>query len=155
MHRKVKEILNHEQAYWIPKIQSGASIEAALIKLCFMNTGVLLVMENEQVLGIFSEREFARALVLSPGLSMSHSVNEIMRTDVHYVTPDYRLDECMSLMTRMKVGHLPVVESGRVVSILSMRQIMEALVREKEFMIEELTRYVTSSPLINRERVLV
>jgi len=156
MNRLVRELINKNKHSIIPQVENTSSVESALIALTYFESGAILVMKSGAIVGIFSERDFVRATVrglLSEGLKTK--VETIMNRDVVYVTPEFQLDECMAVMSKMKIRHLPVLKDGSVVSLLSMRQIMEALVEDKEFVISELTRYVTGTAPTKRSRETV
>lgn len=127
-------------------VKPDETVATALKKMSDHNLGAILVLEKNQVTGLFSERDYARKLLLQGRSSLTTPVKEVMTTDVLYVTPDYLLDECMALMTSKKIRHLPVIDQGRLLSVLSMDEVAEALLEGKEFMIAELTRYITGAP---------
>ncbi|RTH26101.1 CBS domain-containing protein [Thermus scotoductus] len=114
----------------------------ALRKLAEHDIGALLVMEGERLLGIFSERDYARKLVLLGRFSKDTRVEEVMTREVITVTPETTLQEAMRLMTEHRVRHLPVLEEGRVVGVVSIGDAVKAIITEQEVLIEELSRYV-------------
>ncbi len=143
MQRTVRELIKHKGMNFVPTVQFGESVQTALEKLDYYDSGVLLVMKMGRIIGIFSERDFARAAIDFDGRNILKSrVESIMGQNVIFVTDDYRLDECMAVMSSNKIRHLPVLQDGHPIALLSMRHIMEALIEDKEFLIDELTKYV-------------
>jgi CBS domain-containing protein len=149
MKRTVFDLMKQKDLSQIPLIESTANYEEALKKLETTDSGALLVVAENSVVGVFSERDFVRAYS-----SRKHSLNPdtkieaLMSHKVIFVPPDYRLDECMSVMVKMRVRHLAVLKDEIPIAFLSMRHIMEALVEENQFMVNQLVTYITgSSPL--------
>ncbi len=146
MKRTVYDLMKKKDLCQLHLISNTANIKDALHLLQKDEVGALLVMSNGQVVGVFSERDFARAYSLQNGsLGPSAKVQNLMSSKVIYVTPDYRLDECMAVMVQFKIRHLPVLQGEIPVAFLSMRHIMEALVEENQFMVNQLTTYITGS----------
>ncbi|WP_019551785.1 CBS domain-containing protein [Thermus scotoductus] len=123
-------------------VHPQATVLEALRKLAEHDIGALLVMEGERLLGIFSERDYARKLVLLGRFSKGTRVEEVMTREVITVTPETTLQEAMRLMTEHRVRHLPVLEEGRVVGVVSIGDAVKAIITEQEVLIEELSRYV-------------
>jgi len=107
--------------------------------------GALLVMEGEELVGIFSERDYARKLVLLGRFSRDTRVEEVMTKEVVTVRPEADLAEAMRLMTEHRVRHLPVVEEGKVVGVISIGDAVKAIITEQEMLIEELSRYISEN----------
>jgi CBS domain-containing protein len=150
----VKELLISTNKKKIFSVSPSDSVAKALRKMAVNNLGAILVMEEGKILGLFSERDYARKILLFGKSSLSTEINEVMAKKVIYVTPEYLLDECLALMTRKNIRHLPVLGvGGEVLALLSLEEVVEAILDGKEFMIAELTRYVTGSPVINYEKV--
>ncbi|WP_018110500.1 CBS domain-containing protein [Thermus igniterrae] len=123
-------------------IHPEATVLEALEKLAQHDIGALLVMEGERLLGIFSERDYARKLVLLGRFSKDTRVEEVMTRELVTVGPGTELAEAMRLMTEHRVRHLPVVEGGKVVGVISIGDAVKAIITEQEVLIEELSRYV-------------
>lgn len=123
-------------------IHPQATVLEALRKLAKHDIGALLVIEGDRLLGIFSERDYARKLVLLGRFSKDTRVEEVMTREVVTVTPETTLEEAMRLMTEHRVRHLPVLEEGRVVGVVSIGDAVKAIITEQEVLIEELSRYV-------------
>jgi len=126
-------------------ISPKATVLEALKRLAQHDIGALLVMEGEKLLGIFSERDYARKLVLLGRFSKDTRVEEVMTPEVVTVRPETDLAEAMRLMTEHRVRHLPVVEGGKVVGIVSIGDAVKAIITEQEMLIAELSRYVSEN----------
>jgi CBS domain-containing protein len=140
----VREILQSKDSrLWT--IGTTASVFEALELMAEKNIGSLLVMENKKMQGIFSERDYARGIVLKGKSSKQTKVDELMTKDVIYVAPDDRLKECMALMTSKRVRHLPVYQDGELIGILSIGDLVKQIISDQEFTIKELEKYITGS----------
>jgi len=107
------------------------------------DVGALLVLDGEQLVGIFSERDYARKIILHGKTSKETSVREIMSDRVAYVTPDTSLDECMALMTERRFRHLPVLnDDGSVAGMISIGDLVKETISNQRFLIAELERYI-------------
>jgi CBS domain-containing protein len=124
-------------------IAPQASVYDALQLMADKNIGALLVMEKEKVVGMFTERDYARKVVLQGRSSKTTTVGELETVDVLYVGPDDSIENCMALMTDKRLRHLPVMEEGKLVGLVSIGDIVKAVISEREFTIRELERYIT------------
>lgn len=118
-------------------------VMTALKKMSYGNLGAVLVMENDKIVGIFTERDYARKLILNGRSSFRTFIHQVMTTKVIYVTEDYTLEECLDLMNFRKIRHLPVFEGGQVISLVALEDVTGALRNRQEVTILELTKYIT------------
>ena len=116
----------------------------ALSVMASHDVGALMVMEGEQLVGIFSERDYARKIILQGKSSKETLVSEIMSDKVAYVTPDTSLDECMALMTEKHFRHLPVLDDdNHVLGIISIGDLVKETISSQQFLIAELEKYIS------------
>src|SRR5260370_3475669 len=120
-------------------------VYSALKMMAEKNVGALLVLEGHELKGIFSERDYARKVILEGKSSRDIPVKEIMSTVVFTALPGQSVEECMAQMTDKRIRHLPVVEEGRVIGIISIGDAVKAIIAEREFMIKHLENYITGS----------
>ena len=105
--------------------------------------GALLVMEGDRLVGIVTERDYARKVILEGKSSKSSSVAEVMTNRVLCVTPERTIDECMALMTDKRARHLPVLDHKRVVGVISIGDLVKALINEQRVLIDQLQHYIS------------
>jgi CBS domain-containing protein len=129
----------------IYSISPDRKIFEALQLMAEKEVGALIVLDGESLVGIFSERDYARKVALEGKSSKECLVREIMSPNVIYVEVDTTTDECMALMVNKKVRHLPVYEKGKLVGVISIGDVVNAVIDEKEFEIEQLVKYITGS----------
>jgi CBS domain-containing protein len=116
----------------------------ALSLMADKNIGAVIVLSEGEIRGILSERDYARKVALLGRTSKSTPVEEVMTTNVICVEPEWTVDRCMALMTDKRVRHLPVVEDGRLIGIISIGDVVRAVVDEQQFTIQSLERYIMS-----------
>jgi CBS domain-containing protein len=124
-------------------ITPEASVFDALKLMADKDIGALLVMEDEQVAGIITERDYARKVALMSRSSKQTPVREIMTSAVMYVRPDQTSEECMVLMTENRLRHLPVIDGGRLLWIISIGDLVKDIIAEQRFTIEQLENYIS------------
>ena len=124
-------------------IGPDASVYEALEMLADKNVGALVVVENDGVCGIISERDYARKIMLLERDSRETKVSEIMTAKVRTVTRDQSVAECMTSMTEHHIRHLPVVEGDRLVGLISVGDVVKAVMAEQAFLIQQLEQYIT------------
>ena len=126
-------------------VAPGDTVLHALTVMAHNDVGALLVLDGEQLVGIFSERDYARKIILQGKSSKETQVREIMSDKVAYVTPKATLDECMALMTEKHFRHLPVLsEAGQVAGMVSIGDLVKETISSQQFIIDELARYISS-----------
>lgn len=109
------------------------------------NVGALLVLEANKLVGIFSERDYARKVILKGKHSKNTPVKEIMNRKVVYIRPEQSIEDCMALMTDKRVRHLPVLEGNQLIGIISIGDVVKAIISEQEFTIRQLENYITGT----------
>ncbi len=116
----------------------------AIRLMALESVGALLVMDKGQLLGIVSERDYARKVILHGKASASTPVREIMSSPVVTVGPDTRIDECMEMMTQRRFRHLPVVEADNVLGVVSIGDLVRSVIEDQRREIDQLQRFITS-----------
>lgn len=125
-------------------VAPGDSVFHALSIMAQNDVGALLVMDGEALVGIFSERDYARKIILHGKTSKETLVREIMSDKVAYVTPSHSIEQCMALMTEKHFRHLPVLsEAGQVAGMVSIGDLVKETISSQQFIISELERYIT------------
>lgn len=123
-------------------IAPDAWVFDALKLMADKGIGSLLVLEGEKLVGILSERDYARKVILKDKSSMDTPVKEIMTQEVITIRPEQTIQECMTLMTEKRVRHLPVLSDDQLVGVISIGDVVKAIISQQEFMIEQLERYI-------------
>ena len=139
--KTVKELLT-AKGYDIWAVAPDASVYDALKLMADKNTGVVLVIQDDKLVGILSERDYARRVILKGKLPQDTPVWEIMTEKVLCVRPDETVEECMALMTDKRVRHLPVLEGDQLIGVISIGDVVKAIISEREFMIGQLENYI-------------
>jgi CBS domain-containing protein len=119
------------------------SVYDALRVMAGKNVGALLVMSGEKLAGIFSERDYARKIILKGESSQTTAVKEIMTSLVVFVQPDQTIEECMTLMTQKRVRHLPVFEHEQLVGLISIGDVVKEIISDQQQTIQHLENYIT------------
>jgi len=138
----VERLLQHK-GHTVWSIPPDASVFEAVQLMADKRVGALMVVDKNELIGVISERDYAREIVLKDRASRSTPVSAIMTQRVLYVRPQQTLEECMALMTEKNLRHLPVLDDGRLVGVISMRDVVKDLIAEKEFLIEQMENYIT------------
>jgi CBS domain-containing protein len=116
----------------------------ALRLMANKDVGAVVVLSKGQLVGIFTERDYARKVVLEGKASRDLPVAEIMSTDVVTIDPSWTTDRCMALMDERRIRHLPVVDGGKVLGVVSIRAVVSAIVAEQRYTIHHLEKYISS-----------
>ena len=136
--RDILRVKGHEVCCVAP----DATVYEAVQLMAEKEIGALMVMEGEQVVGLISERDYARKVILQGRASSTTRVKEIMITPVVYTHLEQPIEECMALMTEKRTRHLPVIEDGKLAGIISIGDLVKAIITDQKFIIEQLERYI-------------
>ena len=139
----VSEILG-DKGGDVLRIDAGASVFEAVQQMVEANVGSLLVTDGGDIAGIVTERDYLRRVTLEGRTDHDTGVGEIMSAPLVVVTPDTEIDECMAVMTDRRIRHLPVVEGGEVVGVVSIGDIVKFKSKQQSFEIQYLTDYITA-----------
>jgi CBS domain-containing protein len=142
----MKKILDliEEKGSHVWSVGSGVSVYDALALMAEKGIGALLVIDDTGPVGLFSERDYARNVALKGRSSRDTPVRDIMTSRVLYVTPDQPVEEAMALMTERRVRHLPVIDDGHVQGLVSIGDLVKAIISEQQFIIAQLEHYIAS-----------
>ena len=138
----VKQILERK-GYDIWSVSPQTTVYEALQQMSEKNVGALLVLENDVLVGVFSERDYARKLILKGKASKDTLVHELMTSDVFYIEPHREIEDCLALMTDKHIRHLPVLENDRLIGIVTIGDIGKQIISDQQFLIEQLEKYVS------------
>ena len=143
--KTVRDILR-EKGDLVLKIGQNQMVLDALVKMAEADVGALVVVDDQgAAVGILSERDYARKVILKGASSPQTPVKKIMTDRVAYVQPQMTVEECMALVTEKRCRHLPVMDNGVMVGLVSIGDLVKASISEKEFLINQLTNYIQSS----------
>ena len=144
--RLVQDILN-EKGSDVYSVAPDTTIFEAVQQMADKRIGALLVMEHEKPVGIVTERDYARKVALEGRSSRDSLVREIMSTRVLCVSPERTIEDCMALMTDRRARHLPVVDHKHVIGLISIGDLVKAVIAEQKFVIDQLHDYITGAHL--------
>jgi len=148
MTKTVSSILKKKGAdIW--SVTPDNTVFEALTLMSENKCGALVVLEQDKLCGIVSERDYARKIILVGKSSKDTLVKEIMSSTVFYASPSLTSEECMAIMIDKRVRHLPVMEDDKLVGVISIGDVVKAVIDEKVFVIDQLERYITGRPKID------
>ncbi len=139
----VRQLLDAKPRH-VVTIAPDASVFEALELMAEKDIGAVVVVHEERVIGILSERDYARKVILHNKASRDITVDEIMTDRVLYVGPGHTVEECMALMTDKRIRHLPVMDGDALIGVLSIGDLVKATISEQDFTIRQLERYIMS-----------
>lgn len=143
--KTVKQLLQ-EKGHEVKSIGPEESLFDAMQLMAANGIGGLLVMQDNKPVGILTERDFSRKSYLLDKPVKDTLVKEIMTRQVAYVSPDYTNEDCMALVTEMRIRHLPVLENEQVIGIISIGDLVKDTISEHKFIIHQLERYIYDTP---------
>ena len=139
----IKQVLD-SKGHEIWSIEPNASVLNTIKLMADKQVGALLIMENEKLVGIVSERDYARKVILKGRASDDTPVKDIMTREIVYATPENSVEDCMELMTDKRVRHLPVLDGDKVTGVLSIGDLVKSIIADQQFKIEQLENYITA-----------
>jgi len=135
--------LNKNRQIWT--ISKDQSVREALILMSEKNIGAIIIVDNNDFpIGIFSERDYARKIVLKGKSSKDTLLDEVMTKELITVTRDYKIDQCMEIMNEKRIRHLPVLENKKIVGIISIGDVLKIMIKEQKELIDHLQKFITS-----------
>lgn len=142
---QIRDILNHKgNNVWT--IAPDATVFEAIQMMADKNIGALLVIEGEKLIGIISERDYTRKVILKGRASKETLVRDILSGKIIFVTPDHTIEECMRLMTEHRIRHLPVLEGTRIAGVVSIGDLVNWIISAQNSAIHQLQTYITGFP---------
>ncbi len=142
---QIRDILNHKgNSVWT--IAPDATVFEAIQMMADKNIGALLVIEGEKLIGIISERDYTRKVILKGRASKETLVRDILSGKIIFVTPEHTVEECMRLMTEHRIRHLPVLDSARIAGVVSIGDLVNWIISAQNSAIHQLQTYITGFP---------
>ena len=141
--KTVQHVL-HAKTGPVLSVAHNATVYDALQLMAHHDVGALVVFDRSGLSGMFSERDYARKVILHGKSSKTLLVDDVMTRQVHTVTPQCTIDECMALMSDHRVRHLPVLDGASVIGIVSIGDVVKALLDEQRFVINQLKQYIAT-----------
>ena len=139
----VQHVLN-TKAIHVYSVTESTSVLDGLKMMTEKNISALLIMENESLLGIFTERDYARKVNLKGRSSNTTAIKEVMTPNPITITMDTHIDECMSIMSSKKIRHLPIVDGDEMIGVISIGDVVRFTIEEQKGIIEQLEHYITN-----------
>ena len=139
--KTIRQLLQGK-GYEVASIEPDKSVYDAMQLMAARNIGALLVLEAGKLIGIITERDYSRKAHILDKSVRDVLVKDIMTSQVAYVSPDYTAEDCMALVTEMRVRHLPVLENDQVIGIISIGDLVKDAISDREFVIHQLERYI-------------
>ncbi len=140
----VKQLLESKDNH-VWSISPETTVFEGLQFMAEKNIGALLVTRDDKLIGIFSERDYARKVILKGKASKDTTIGELMTREVVYTTPEDSLDECMALMTAKHIRHLPILNNDKLIGLLTLGDLVKQIMSNQEFKIQELEKYISGS----------
>ena len=135
--------LNENRKIWT--ISKDENVKQALILMSEKNIGAIIIVDNNDFpIGIFSERDYARKIILKGKNSKDTLLDEVMTKELITATRDYKIEQCMEIMIQKKIRHLPVLEDKKIVGIISIGDLLKIMIKEQKELIDHLQKFITS-----------
>ena len=135
--------LNKNRQIWT--ISKDQSVRQALILMSEKNIGAIIIVDNNDFpIGIFSERDYARKIILKGKSSKDTLLDEVMTKELITVTRNYKIDQCMEIMNEKRIRHLPVLENKKIIGIISIGDVLKIMIKEQKELIDHLQKFITS-----------
>jgi len=142
---RLKDFLTQNENRQIWTISKDQSVMLALILMSEKNIGAIIIIDNNGFpIGIFSERDYARKVILKGKNSKDTLLDEVMTKELITVTRDFKIDQCMELMIENRIRHLPVLENKKVIGIISIGDVLKIMIKEQKELIDHLQKFITS-----------
>ena len=135
--------LNKNKQVWT--ISKDQNVKQALILMSEKNIGAIIIVDNNDFpIGIFSERDYARKIILKGKSSKDTLLDEVMTKELITVTRDYKIEQCMEIMIEKRIRHLPVLENKKIIGIISIGDVLKIMIKEQKELIDHLQKFITS-----------
>ena len=135
--------LNKNRQIWT--ISKDQSVMQALILMSEKNIGAIIIVDNDDFpIGIFSERDYARKIILKGKSSKDTLLDEVMTKELITITRDYKVEQCMEIMNEKRIRHLPVLENKKIVGMISIGDVLKIMIKEQKELIDHLQKFITS-----------
>jgi len=143
---KIKNVLRDKSLNAIFSVNSQSTVYEALQQMAEKNIGAVLVIDDEQLVGIFSERDYARKGILQGRASNQTFIKDVMTSKLITVTSEQKLEEAMLIMSEKHIRHLPIVDEGKLIGIISINDVVASIIKEQKVRIQSLESYISGSP---------
>ena len=142
---RLEDFLKLNKNRQVLTISKDQSVKQALILMSEKNIGAIVIIDNNDLpIGIFSERDYARKIILKGKSSKDTLLDEVMTKELITVTRDCKIEQCMEIMNEKKIRHLPVLENKKIVGIISIRDVLKIMIEEQKELIDHLQKFITT-----------
>jgi len=142
---KIEDFLKLNKNRQIYTISKDQSVRQALVLMSEKNIGAIIIVDNSDFpIGIFSERDYARKIILKGKSSKDTLLDEVMTKELITITRDYKIDQCMEIMTEKKIRHLPILEDKKIIDVISIGDVLKIMIKEQKDLINHLQKFITS-----------